>query len=206
MKRIATLSIASYVAMTSVVMAASDAHGDAHGGESGGLPQFEPDWFASQVFWLAIAFAVLYIFFANKTLPDISAVIDNRKNHIQSDLDAAEKLASEADAVQESYHASLVKAQDKAAKELKKVESDMNKAAEEAAEEYRARSEKELQKAEAKIAKAQSAAMDDMNSIAAEAASAAVSKIIGGKADVKKAKAIVESLNNDKTSSKAKAA
>lgn len=201
MKRIAILSIASYVAMTSVVMAASDAHGEE---AKGGLPQFEPDWFASQIFWLAIAFAVLYIFFANKTLPDISAVIDNRKNHIQSDLETAEKLASEADQVQESYHVSLAKAQDKASSELKKVESDMNKAAEEAAEEYRSRSEKELKKAESKILKAQDAAMDDMNSIAAEAASAAVAKIIGGKADIKKAKAIVEGLN--KTTSKAKAA
>lgn len=202
MKRIAILSLASYVAMTSAVMAASDAHGEE---AKGGLPQFEPDWFASQIFWLAIAFAVLYIFFANKTLPDISAVIDNRKNHIQADLETAEKLASEADQVQEAYHASLVKAQDKASNELKKVENDMSKAAEEAAEEYRARSEKELKKAEAKILQAQDLAMDDMNSIAAEVASAAVSKIIGGKADVKKAKSIVESLNQ-KTTSKAKAA
>jgi len=188
--------------MTSAVFAAGDSHAEE---ATGGLPQFNPEWFASQIFWLFIAFAVLYIFFANKTLPDISSVIDNRKNHIQSDLETAQKLTSEADQVQEAYHVSLVKAQDKASNELKKVEGDMNKAAEEAAEEYRARSEKELKKAESKILKAQDSAMDDMNSIAAEAASAAVIKIIGGKADIKKAKAIVESLNNDK-SSKAKAA
>lgn len=174
--------------------------------EVAGLPQFDPSWFASQIFWLAIAFAILYLFFAKKTLPDISSVIENRKNHIRSDLEAAEKLAAEADNVQESYHAALTQAQEKAAQEIKKVETDMNKLAEQAAEEYRARSEVELQKAEAKIAEAQSTAMDEMNFIAAEAASAAVAKIIGGKEDIEKAKTIVDSLNVDKSTYKAKAA
>lgn len=222
MKRIAILSISSYVAITSFAFAADDhgaepyLHGtiaheveegvyEAEHASKGGLPQFEPDWFASEIFWLAIAFAVLYIFFSKKTLPDISGIIENRKNHIQSDIEMAEKLTAEADGVQENYHASLAKAQDKAAKEIKSVEVAMNKAQEEAAEEYRLRSEKELKKAESNIIKAQNEAMDDINNIAAEAASVAVEKIIGSKADVKKVKSIVEGLNN-KSSNRAKAA
>ena len=198
MNRVATFAILSYVSMTSAVMAAGEAHGEE---AKGGLPQFEPTWFASQIFWLAIAFAILYIFFAKKTLPDISSVIENRKNHIQSDLETAEKLATKADQVQDAYQADLVKAQDKAAKAISKVENDMKAEAEKAAEAFRLRSEKEMKKAEDNIAKAQNAAMADMNSIAAEAASEAVAKIIGGKADKDKAMSIIEGL-----SGKAKAA
>ena len=196
-------TVAATLLVTASNISVSLAAGDAH--EVEGLPQLNFATYTSQIFWMLIVFAVLYIFFAKKSLPEISGVIENRKNHIQSDLEVAEKLAAEADEVQESYHASLAKAQEKAAKELKKVETDMNNAATEAAEEYRLRSDKELKKAEDNIAKAQEAAMGDMNSIAAQAASDAVVKIIGGKADVKKAQSIVEGLNS-KTARKAKAA
>ncbi|MEM9469246.1 MAG: hypothetical protein AAF988_03700 [Pseudomonadota bacterium] len=198
MKRIAIYSMAALMGSFSPSFAAGEE-------AKGGLPQFDPTWFASQVFWLAIAFAVLYIFFAKKTLPDISAVIENRKNHIQSDLEMAEKLAAKADTVQESYNTSLVKAQDKAAKEISKVEDSMKAEAEKAAEEFRLKSDKEIQKAEANIIKAQDKAMDDMNDIAAEITSIAVAKITGTKEDIKTAKSVVNSLSQKETA-KAEAA
>ncbi|NQZ14972.1 MAG: hypothetical protein HRT94_09145 [Alphaproteobacteria bacterium] len=170
------------------VLAAGDA------AEVEGLPQLDFTTYTPQLFWMFAFFAVLYMFFAMKTLPEISGVIENRKNHIQSDLETAEKLAAEADQVQEAYQASLVKAQDKAAKAIQDVESDMKKAAEDAAEEFRVRSEKEIKAAEAEVLKAQDAVMDEVNTIAAEAASEAVSKIIGAKTDIKKAKTIIEGL------------
>jgi len=72
----------------------------------GGLPQFEPDTFASQLFWLAITFMVMFFVFSKFTLPSISSVIENRKNIIDSDLDMAEKLSAEADSVHDAYNKS----------------------------------------------------------------------------------------------------
>ena len=169
----------------------------------GGLPQFDPTWFASQIFWLVIAFAILYVFFAKKTLPDISNVIENRKNHIQSDLDAAEKLAAEADAVHDAYQENITKSQAEAAKSLQDTENKMKANAEQSANDFRVRSEKEILNAEKRIETAKAAAMNDMNNIVAETASAAVEKIIGQNADVKQVKAIVDNMN---ASTKAKAA
>lgn len=166
----------------------------------GGLPQFDPEWFVSQLFWLAIAFGVLYFIFAKKTLPDISGVIENRKNHIESDLETAEKLTAEADAVHDAYHTGLTKAQGDAAKAITDVENNMKVKAAAAQESFRARSEAEVKAAEARVIAAKNAAMNDMNAIAADAASKAVEKIIG-KTDSSKVKAIVESMNG-----KAKAA
>lgn len=174
-------------------------HAEAHT-EKGGLPQFEPDWFASQVFWLIVAFALLYVIFAKKTLPEISGVIENRKNHIQSNLDSAEKLTAEADAVHDAYVANMDKSQAKAAEEIQKAESKMKDKAAKAMEDFRKRSETELDAAENRIMAAKNAAMDDMNAIATDAANVAVEKIIGS-SDATKVKAIVEGMNG-----KAKAA
>lgn len=204
--------------MTSIAFAAEDAylHGEAahelaegiHAAEhveKGGLPQFEPDWFASQIFWLAISFTVLYIIFSKKTLPDISGVIENRKNHIQSDLETAEKLTAEADEVHDLYQAGLAKAQDSAAKSILSVEEKMKAKATEAQDNFRSKSEEELNAAEGRIQAAKMAAMDDMNAIAAEAAADAVKKIIGRKTSANEVKPIVEAISGD-TRGKVKAA
>lgn len=174
---------------------------EAEHASSGGLPQFDPTWFASQVFWLAISFAVLYFIFANKTLPDISGVIENRKNHIRSDLETAEQLTAQADAVHDAYHEGLEKAQYEASKAVQDVENDMKTKSAKAFDKFRARSESEVKAAEDRIRASKIAAMDEMNSIAAEAASQAVEKIIGTNADVNQVRAIVEDM-----SGKAKAA
>lgn len=168
---------------------------DAEHASKGGLPQFDPTWFASQIFWLVVSFAILYVFFAKKTLPDISGVIENRKNHIQSDLDMAEKLAAEADAVHDAYQENMNKSQAEASKSLQDAESQMKAKAEKSAEEFRMRSEKEITDAEARIEAAKDSAMNDMNNIVAETASVAVEKIIGQNADVKQVKAIVDNMS-----------
>lgn len=179
--------------------AESGVHAEAHA-EKGGLPQFEPDWFASQIFWLIIAFAALYLIFAKKTLPEISSVIENRKDHIQSNLESAEKLTAEADTVHDEYVAGLQNSQAKAVEEIQKAESTMKEKSATAMENFRGRSESELQAAENRIMAAKDAAMGDMNAIATDAAHVAVKKIIGS-SDASKVKAIVEGMNG-----KAKAA
>lgn len=193
--------------LSTVIAAEETAHGDLaavneHAEESkGGLPQFEPEWFASQVFWLAISFAVLYLIFSNKTLPDISSVIENRKNHIQSDLEMAEKLTSEADTVHDEYQENLNKAQIDAAEAIKAVESKAKLKVEDTLNEFRQKSDRAVKEAEKRIDTSKTAAMNDMNQIAVNTAAQAVEKIIGINPEDSKIKAVVERMNG-----KAKAA
>lgn len=177
------------------------AHGHDAAASSGGLPQFDPTWFPSQIFWLAVAFFVMYLFFSKKTLPEISSVIENRRNHIRSDLDMAEKLTADAEAVQTAYENGLQSARDQAHQAVLDVETTMKDRGAQEYEAFRKRSENDIQAAERRIETAKNAAMDDMNTIAAEVAAEAVKKIIGTNMDVQKAKAIVVSLTG-----KAKAA
>lgn len=165
-----------------------------------GLPQLDLTTYTPQIFWMVMIFALLYIVFAKKTLPDISTVIENRKNHIQSNLESAEKLTAEADSVHDSYVENINISQAKANEEIQKAESKMKEKAAKAISDFRERSDIELDAAEKRIESAKASAMNDMNVIATDAANVAVEKIIGA-SDAKKIKMIVENMNG-----KAKAA
>lgn len=194
-----------YISSASAAEGIIDAQNHAPMAPSGGLPQFDPTWFASQVFWLIIAFSVLYFIFSKKTLPEISSVIENRKNHIQSDLETAEKLTAEADNVQEAYQKNLDKAQSNAADAIKNVEQTAKSKTENTINELRMKSDKALKEAEKNILSSKSAAMEDMNQIAIDVAAQAVEKIIGIKLNKSQIEDVVKNMNG-KTSKKVKAA
>ena len=182
--------------------AALDAHAqaghDAAASGGVGLPQFDPSSFAGQVFWLIIAFSVLYFFFAKKTLPEISSVMENRKMHIQSDLDSAETLKTEAEQVHAAYDEALDKARQKSSGYFLKATEKINKNTVAQLQAFQDKASEQISALEAEINDAKTAAMDDMNVIAAEIASEAAEKIIGVSADIKKAKTVVQSIQKKK--------
>lgn len=219
MSKLTILISGAYLTMISSAIAAEEKylHGElahhleeniehAEHASKGGLPQFDPTWFASQVFWLAISFALLYIIFAKKTLPDISSVIENRKNHIQSDLETAEQLTAEADSVHDAYQENLNKAQNDATESIKAVEDNTKKNAEKAMDDFKHKSDVALKETEKRIEESKLMAMDDMNKIAIETATLAVEKIIGIKADKTKVETAVKNISGKIQSDKAKAA
>lgn len=206
------LSLMAMIYVTSPVFAADPApeanHSDGHDaayGEVDGLPQLDFTTYTPQIFWMFAIFTLLYIFFAKKTLPDISGTIENRKNHIDSDLDTAEQLTAEADKVHDAYQESLVASQAAAAKTIQDMEGKMKAKAEKAMDDFRARSEDELKNAEERIMAAKQQAMGEMNQIVTEVTSQAVEKILGASPDVSAVKSTVEMLNDNSNNSKNKA-
>lgn len=179
-----------------VAAMAEPAHED--GASAGGLPQFDPTWFASQVFWLLLAFGLLYTVFSRKSLPAISSIIETRKTHIQSDLDLAEKLTSEAEVVQGAYEQSLQGARDQASALLNNVHASIQAKKNEQSEAYRLRGETEVSAAEQRLAAAKDKAMNEISDIVADIAAQAVEKIIGKPADASHARKIVSGLAVDK--------
>jgi F-type H+-transporting ATPase subunit b len=61
-------------------------------GASGGLPQFDPSWWAGQIVWLLIIFAVLYAVLAKVLLPKVGGTIDAREGRIAGDIADARAL------------------------------------------------------------------------------------------------------------------
>jgi F-type H+-transporting ATPase subunit b len=61
------------------------------------MPQFDPTWFPSQIFWLAVTFFVLYRILVRAILPRLTDTLDRRAAKIRGDLDAAEAARRSAD-------------------------------------------------------------------------------------------------------------
>ena len=66
------------------------------------MPQLDPEFFVSQLFWLVVTFSFLLIFLWRISLPRISNVLKKRERKISEDLTAAKELQLEAEKIQES--------------------------------------------------------------------------------------------------------
>ena len=179
-------------------LAADAAHGYGHGGEAhgkGGLPQFDPTSFPSQLFWLAVMFAIMYFVFSRRSLPAISSVIENRREHVQNDLETADRLRTEAETVQQAYETGLETARAESTRLVTAAIDDMKRDAETANQRLRDKGESESVALEQRLLAATQAARADMETIAAEVAHEAAQKIFGISTDLKKAKTVVQSIN-----------
>lgn len=175
---------------TQVAGQAADAAHEAHKASGGGLPQMNPDYVPTQLFWLAVTFLGLWWVLAKMALPRVGDVIAERKDRIAGDIEAAGKLKGDTDKALANYEKALTDARANASAIAKQTRDKL--AAETDAE--KAKAEKQisakLQEAETRIAATKSKALSAVNDIAAETASAVVSKLIGQDVsldDVKKA-------------------
>ncbi len=173
-------------------------HDDGHHGDHEkvkGLPQLDFSTYPSQIFWLFIAFIILYFIYSKKTLPEISSTIENRHNQVDGDLETATKLKEEADGVQAAYEEILANARNEAAEAFKKSEEKIKAKNEKKLAAFRDKSQAMTQETEAEVMKAKDEAMNDMQSVAAEVASIAAEKIVGITPDIDQAKTLVKNMN-----------
>ena len=104
------------------------------------MPQLNPEFFVSQLFWLVVTFSFLFVFLWRVSLPRIGNVLDKRERKITEDLTAAKELQAEASQIQEEIEKQLKRArtdasemiksssialQDKAQTELKKLDKEL---------------------------------------------------------------------------------
>jgi len=149
-----------------------------HGAKSG-LPQLDISTFASQIFWLILSFAVLYVIISRVAAPKIGGVLADRAGRIKGDLDAAADAKKASEAAVAGYEKALADARGRAAKlseEIRgKVQAEAN-ARTDAAEKQLAA---DMQKAEARIAEMRSGALARLSTIARDTAGEIVQKLTG---------------------------
>ncbi len=169
------------------------AHAAQEHGE-GGLPQLDIGTYPSQIFWLLVTFAVLYVTFSTKILPTIGGVVNARDGMIKGNLDAAEHMKLEAENVKASYEKNLEAARAAAIKAVQDVEAAAKQRAADQIDAFRHKADGEMKSAEERVNAQKDKAMGDMANVAAEVASVAAEKITGISTDMQKAKAIVDSI------------
>jgi F-type H+-transporting ATPase subunit b len=80
---------------------------DTHDGKKAGLPQFDVTTFSSQLFWLAISFTLLYVFFSRYALPSLSSTIEERRLVISNDLKEADALSGKVEKTRADYEQAM---------------------------------------------------------------------------------------------------
>ncbi len=187
----APADVAGPAAATNEAEAPHEAAAD-HG--EGGLPQLNIGTYPSQIFWLLVMFTVLYTAFSKSVLPAIGSVVHGRENLIKDNLDTAQNLRDQAQAIQAAYEKNLDAAKASAVQAVQDVENAAKKKANDQIDVFRKKSEGEIRSAEDRVLVVKDKAMGDMSHVAAEVASIAAEKITGINTDVQKARAIVDTI------------
>lgn len=160
-----------------------------------GLPQLDPSSYASQTFWLLIAFSFLYFVLSRSSLPVISRTINNRSEHIKNDLEAAERIRVEVTSVQEAYEGSLKEARSSAIDMANGVNVEIKEKSDQYAHDFQKKSEESIVSLEKDIDNALSVAMENIGAVATDIAIEAAEKIVGTTVDRKKAESIMLSVH-----------
>ena len=174
---------------------------EAFAAESGGMPQLNPEFWISQIFWLTLTFGILYIVLSNLILPKISDNLESRKSQILENIEAAEKQRENSEAKLKEYEEIVLKSKLEA-------KSIFNQAREKALKDINAKKDvldkqidDEISKAEQEIKSLRNGAPDKINKIAIDTSSELIQKLIGAEVNNSSISAIVDDLskrNGDK--------
>ncbi len=143
------------------------------------FPPFESHSFASQILWLALTFVALYVVMSRVALPRIGTILEDRRRHIDGDLQEAQLLKGESDAAIAAHEKALSDARARAQTLANETRTKASAAAEARRKEVDAKLAIRIAEAEKGIAATRDAAMGNVRGIATEAAGAIVERLTG---------------------------
>ena len=174
---------------------------DVFAAESGGMPQLNPEFWISQIFWLTLTFGTLYIILSKLILPKISANLELRKSQIQENIEAAEKQRQNSEAKLKEYEDIVLKSKLEAQNIFKEAREKVIKDINAKKETLDKQISEEIKKAEQEISLLKKGAPLKINKIAIDTSSELVKKLIGAEVNNSSISAIVDDLskkNGDK--------
>jgi F-type H+-transporting ATPase subunit b len=174
---------------------------DVFAAESGGMPQLNPEFWISQIFWLTLTFGILYVVLSKLILPKISANLELRKSQIQENIEAAEKQRENSESKLTEYDDIILKSKLEAKNIFKEAREKMLEDINSKKGTLDKQIDEEIKKAEKEIYALKKSAPEKINKIAIETSSELVKKIIGAEVNNSSISAIVDDLlkrNGDK--------
>ena len=145
------------------------------------MPQINQlsDVLYSQLFWLLLTLAVIYVGIGKAMLPKIMSTVEARDSRIAQDLAAAEAARRAADETEEAYRARMNESRAEAMKVTAAAKQEGAKATEGRVREADAVIQEKVGAAEARLRAAADAALADIENVAAEAAQEMVARLAG---------------------------
>jgi F-type H+-transporting ATPase subunit b len=151
-------------------------------GHKKGFAPLDSSTFVPQLFWLAIAFGLLYVLLKRVALPRVGEVIEERRERIERDLAKAESLKAETEQALASYERALGEARAKAGAIAKDMHARLTAEVDAERAKLDAQVTQRIADAEARIAQERARAMASIGGIAGDTAGAIVAKLIGKEA------------------------
>jgi F0F1-type ATP synthase, subunit b len=165
------------------------------------MPQLNPEFWISQIFWLILTFGILFIVLSKLILPKISGNLETRKSQILENIEIAEKQREESESKIKEFEKIILNSKNDAKNYFntarQKVLTDINKKKEVLDAEIDA----EIKSAEKEINDLKNKSPEKINKIAIETSADLVKHLIGVNVNSSSISSIVEDLakkNRDK--------
>jgi len=169
----------------------------AYGAEEG-MPQLNPEYWASQIFWLIIVFSVLYLALSKFILPKINGNLETRKSQILRNLEDAEKFKEESEKKLKDYETIINQARQKSKSIINETRKKINDDIKAKKDHLEKEIEKEVNKAENEIKSLKLSSVDSVKKIAFETSSLIIKEILNADLNNSNVSAIVEDVSKKK--------
>lgn len=153
---------------------------------------FDIHFLESQMFWLALCFAILLVFMYKFAVPSIAKGLDERAEQIKGDLKAAEDLRDQAQELLEQYNAKLEKANNEANLLMQEAKDNAKEIADKKSKELEILLKDKSNTAERQIEAAKNKALAELKSEAHSLVVSATEKLVLDTVDSKKAKELTK--------------
>jgi len=163
--------------------------------ESGGMPQLDPEFWISQIFWLTLTFGILYVVLSKLILPKISANLELRKSQIQENIEAAEKQRENSESKLKEFDDIVIKSKLEAKNIFKHAREKTIKDINSKKEVLEKQIDQEIKKVEQEIDLLKKSAPEKINKIAIETSAELIKKLIGAEVNNSSISAIVDDLS-----------
>jgi F-type H+-transporting ATPase subunit b len=163
--------------------------------ESSGMPQLNPEFWFSQIFWLIITFGVLFIVLSKLILPKISANLEARKSQILENIGAAEKQKEASENIIKEYEKIILDSKNEAKNYFNKARGQILKDIDKKRKTLKNEINEEIKKAEKEIVDLKNKSPEKINKIVVETSSDLVKQLIGVEVNNSSISAIVEDIS-----------
>jgi F-type H+-transporting ATPase subunit b len=168
---------------------------EAYAAESGGMPQLNPEFWISQIFWLILTFGILLVVLSKLILPKVSANLESRKAQILENVEIAEKQRKESELKIEQYDELIAKSKVEAKNIITQTKDKIQKDINLKKDVLDKQLDEEIKKAEDEIEELKKGAPEKVNKIAIEMSSQLIKKLIGAEVNASSISAIVDDLS-----------
>ena len=163
--------------------------------ESGGMPQLNPEFWISQVFWLVLTFGLLFIVLSKLILPKISSNIETRKSQILENIETAEKYRNDSENKIKEYEKIIFESKQEAKNYFNEARVKILKEIDLKRQTLNNDINNEIEEAEKEIIKLKNNSKEKINTIAIETTSDLVKSLIETDVNKSNISAVVEDLH-----------